>query len=395
MSFPLTILRGQRAKLEFIDRAALRQWLEAESQAWAWLLDGDWTAAMALAEQVMTRQCAALEQLRGEADAHYSGAEADAQAARLRQALQDGYAGSTPALCRDDAGAGEILAEAARVPLLALGMLAQALALADSADEAPAVAQGRLRWLRAQPELLRAELQVRQQQLAEREQALAQQQNLLTQTLDELERTQERKEAQISASHVLRELDQARQANARTLGWLAGLMLAWLALAVWGLQQVLAITHPTPPTLPAECLQTGPPSPLCQVLAEQAKTLVWRQWGERLALFAFVMTVFGWGMRWLGGMLQDSWRAGQSAARRWATLNVVLADEKRKLVGNGDADLARIRQEVFGDAPASKADEKKTDEKKPEPALELPSKQLGELADVLKKIRDIFSSAGK
>jgi hypothetical protein len=37
---------------------------------------------------------------------------------------------------------------------------------------------------------------------------------------------------------------------------------------------------------------------------------------ERLALFAFVMTVFGWGMRWLGGMLQDAWRAGQSAARR-------------------------------------------------------------------------------
>ena len=42
MSFPLTILRGQRAKLEFIDLAALRQWLAAENQAWAWLLDTDW-----------------------------------------------------------------------------------------------------------------------------------------------------------------------------------------------------------------------------------------------------------------------------------------------------------------------------------------------------------------
>lgn len=81
---------------------------------------------------------------------------------------------------------------------------------------------------------------------------------------------------------------------------------------------------------------------------------------------------------------------GQSAARRWATLSVVLADEKRKLVGNGDADLARIRQEVFGDAPASKPDEKK-----PEPALDLPGKQLNELADVLKKFRDLFAAGGK
>ena len=383
MSFPLTILRGQRAKLEFIDLAALRQWLAAENQAWAWLLDNDWSEAAHLAEQVMARQCAALEQLRGEAEASYSGTEADAQAARLRQALQDGYTGPAAALCRDDAGVVEILAEAAQAPLRALGMLAQALDVADSADEAPAVAQGRLHWLRIRPERLRAELQVRQQQLAEREQALAQ-------ALDELELSQERKAAQVSASHVLRELDQSRRANSRTLFWLAGLMFLWLVLAVLGLWLALVITHPTPPSLPADCLKPGPLNPLCQVLAEQAKTQVWRQWGERLALFAFVMTVFGWGMRWLGGMLQDAWRAGQSAARRWATLSVVLADEKRKLVGNGDADLARIRQEVFGDTPASKPDEKK-----PEPTLELPSKQLGELADVLKKIRDLFSSAGK
>lgn len=383
MSFPLTILRGQRAKLEFIDLAALRQWLAAENQAWAWLLDNDWSDAAHLAEQVMARQCAALEQLRGEAEASYSGTEADAQAARLRQALQDGYTGPAAALCRDDAGVVEILAEAAQAPLRALGMLAQALDVADSADEAPAVAQGRLHWLRIRPERLRAELQVRQQQLAEREQALAQ-------ALDELELSQERKAAQVSASHVLRELDQSRRANSRTLFWLAGLMFLWLVLAVLGLWLALVITHPTPPSLPADCLKPGPLNPLCQVLAEQAKTQVWRQWGERLALFAFVMTVFGWGMRWLGGMLQDAWRAGQSAARRWATLSVVLADEKRKLVGNGDADLARIRQEVFGDTPASKPDEKK-----PEPTLELPSKQLGELADVLKKIRDLFSSAGK
>ena len=227
MSFPLTILRGQRTKLEFIDLAALRQWLAAENQAWAWLLDNDWPQAANVAEQVMARQCAALEQLRGEAEASYSGAEADAQAARLRQALQDGYTGPTAALCRDDAGAVEILAEAVQAPLKALGMLAQALGLADSADEAPAVAQGRLHWLRIRPERLRAELQVRQQQLAEREQALAQ-------ALDELELSQERKAAQVSASHVLRELDQSRRANSRTLFWLAGLMLAWLALAGWG-----------------------------------------------------------------------------------------------------------------------------------------------------------------
>ncbi len=390
MSFPLTILRGQRAKLEFIDLAALRQWLAAENQAWAWLLDNDWSDAANVAEQVMARQCAALESLRGEAEASYSGAEADAQAARLRQALQDGYTGPAAALCRDDAGAVEILAEAVQAPLKALGMLAQALDVADSADEAPAVAQGRLHWLRAQPERLRAEWQARLQQLTEREQALAQQQAQLTEGLDELERSQERKAAQLSASHVLRELDQSRQANDRTLFWLAVLILAWLALAGWGLQQVLEITHPTPPSLPPDCLKPGPLNPLCQVLAEQAKTQVWRQWGERLALFAFVMTVFGWGMRWLGGMLQDAWRAGQSAARRWATLSVVLADEKRKLVGNGDADLARIRQEVFGDAPASKPDEKK-----PEPALDLPGKQLNELADVLKKFRDLFAAGGK
>ena len=85
---------------------------------------------------------------------------------------------------------------------------------------------------------------------------------------------------------------------------------------------------------------------------------------------------------------------GQSAARRWATLSVVLADEKRKLVGNGDADLARIRQEVFGDAPASKPDEKKP-EQNPEPTLDLPGKQLNELADVLKKFRDLFAAGGK
>lgn len=390
MSFPLTILRGQRAKLEFIDLAALRQWLAAENQAWAWLLDNDWSEAANVAEQVMARQCAALESLRGEAEASYSGTEADAQAARLRQTLQDGYTGPTAALCRDDAGVVEILAEAAQAPLKALGMLAQALGLADSANEAQDVVQGRLYWMHMQPERLRAELHARLQQLAEREQALAQQQAQLIEGLDELERTQERKAAQLSTSYVLRELDQSRRANSRTLGWLAGLMFLWLVLAVLGLWLALAITHPAPPSLPADCLKPGPLNPLCQVLAEQAKTQVWRQWGERLALFAFVMTVFGWGMRWLGGMLQDAWRAGQSAARRWATLSVVLADEKRKLVGNGDADLARIRQEVFGDTPASKPDEKK-----PEPTLELPSKQLGELADVLKKIRDLFSSAGK
>lgn len=97
---------------------------------------------------------------------------------------------------------------------------------------------------------------------------------------------------------------------------------------------------------------------------------------------------------WRGKATSPGQGGGQSVARRWATLSVVLADEKRKLVGNGHADLARIRQEVFGDAPASKPDEKKP-EQNPAPALDLPGKQLNELADVLKKFRDLFAAGGK
>ena len=89
-------------------------------------------------------------------------------------------------------------------------------------------------------------------------------------------------------------------------------------------------------------------------------------------------------------MILEAWAASQSVAKRWATLNVVMADTAQQLIKSSEADQARIRQEVFGDAPASKPDEKK-----PEPALDLPGKQLNELADVLKKFRDLFAAGGK
>ena len=95
-------------------------------------------------------------------------------------------------------------------------------------------------------------------------------------------------------------------------------------------------------------------------------------------------------MRWLGFMILEAWAASQSVAKRWATLNVVMADTAQQLIKSSEAEQARIRQEVFGDAPASKPDEKK-----PEPALDLPGKQLNELADVLKKFRDLFAAGGK
>ena len=89
-------------------------------------------------------------------------------------------------------------------------------------------------------------------------------------------------------------------------------------------------------------------------------------------------------------MILEAWAASQSVAKRWATLNVVMADTAQQLIKSSEAEQARIRQEVFGDAPASKPDEKK-----PEPALDLPGKQLNELADVLKKFRDLFAAGGK
>ncbi len=99
-------------------------------------------------------------------------------------------------------------------------------------------------------------------------------------------------------------------------------------------------------------------------------------------------------MRWLGFMILEAWAASQSVAKRWATLNVVMADTAQQLIKSSEAEQARIRQEVFGDAPASKPDEKKP-EQNPAPTLDLPGKQLNELADVLKKFRDLFAAGGK
>lgn len=71
-----------------------------------------------------------------------------------------------------------------------------------------------------------------------------------------------------------------------------------------------------------------------------------------------------------------------------------MADTAQQLIKSSEAEQARIRQEVFGDAPASKPDEKKP-EQNPAPTLDLPGKQLNELADVLKKFRDLFAAGGK
>ena len=71
-------------------------------------------------------------------------------------------------------------------------------------------------------------------------------------------------------------------------------------------------------------------------------------------------------------------QGGQSAARRWATLSVVLADENASWWAMAMR-IWRASARKCSATPRPQAGREKT-----EPALDLPGKQLNELADVLK-----------
>ena len=135
-------------------------------------------------------------------------------------------------------------------------------------------------------------------------------------------------------------------------------MLAWRWPWRAGvLQQALEITHPTRPVCPRlpEAWPAQPAVPSAGRTGKNSGVAAW--WGGQWR-FAFVMTVFGWGeMRWLGGMLLNAWRAkanpqpGAGPQQAWCWPMKRNANWWAMAMQFG----ARIRQEVFSDAPASKA----------------------------------------
>jgi len=316
----------------------------------------------------MELQCPALEELKGLA----SGA---VEPEALSEGLTRGYGADSRALAAKDPGAGEILAAARLRPVFALGMLAQALDVPVESQSAAAFA-GRQAWLHQSTAALAAAIPER---LAELDKQFAAAQHRLV-----------REELKSTTAPLLTELSNARRRNAAWVILLGLATLAWIYAAVMGLERIHELTKlpvatgslPCPPA--PVSLHLAPAATPCIAVPENASASAWgwAQWSERLALYLFLMTAFSWGMRWLGRMINDAWSAGQSAARRWVALSVVLADDSRRLVKDSEKDYDRIRCEVFGDKDGGA----KSDEQDASFSLE----QVAKMADLLKKLKEVF-----
>lgn len=376
MNFPIKISRGHHSDLYFPNRESLWEWLEKEETAWAWLLEDHWvTVDKALVNKTIERQYSAIQELKAlTSDINLSAEQIERIFYIVKQAHTDI---SFIRFCLDDHESKSILAATAN-PALALGMLAQALKIPVSEESADTFA-GRQAWLANLPNSLLALLPEKLEELDN--------------TIEDSKRAIARKAAKEATENVLTALKKDIIYNRSLIAFLIFISCLWIAGAYIMLNFAHTLTDPS--VAFNQCMTVESAKiPYCQSMLAQSAHQAWRQWSERVALYLFIIAAFSWGMRWLGFMILEAWAASQSVAKRWATLNVVMADTAQQLIKSSEADQTRIRQEVFGDTPASKPDEKK-DEKKPEPTLELPNKQLGELADVLKKIRDLFSSAGK
>ena len=218
---------------------------------------------------------------------------------------------------RNDPGVEDILAAAGEDPSYALGMLAQTLGIVVESESAQAFA-GRQGWLAKLPGALAAGLEDRL--------------NNLKTGFEKAELELKNRQVNTAAAQVLEELGRARRTSGRWVLGLAGIALLWIGLAVYGIVCIHRLT-----------------------LSTSAQP----EWGpetaERAALFLFLMTAFSWKMRWIGRMVQDAWTAGQSAARRYTSLTVVLDDTAGRLVKSTEKDWDRVRAEIFGDIESNAA----------------------------------------
>lgn len=361
MSFPLEILRGARPPLRFIDEAALRAWLQDEVKAWAWLNDdSDWEQSKAKENEALRRrvadaQWAGLSELQGLVAEE--AALDDALVAATKDALTRAYLeGAVPT--RADAGVDAILDAAKINRAHALGMLAQALGIAVENESAAAFA-GRQAWLAHQPTALAASIPER---LAD-----------LNKKFADVEAELDKRRDAAAAKTPLAEFQRARKSNGIWVGGLAVIALLWIAGAIYGVYCIHRLTLPTSAT---------------------------PEWGpevaERATLFLFLMTIFGWGMRWIGRMIQDAWAAGQSAAKRYTALKVVLDDEAARLVKSTEKDHDRIRAEIFGDTPGAgkspdKTETKAKDDQETNDNLDVAKKVVA----LLKDMQSLVPGSGK
>lgn len=183
-------------------------------------------------------------------------------------------------------------------------------------NESAAAFAGRQAWIAKLPDALAAGIDERLE--------------TLRRSFDKAEEELGKRQMAAATAQVLNELTKARRTSALWVLGLAAAALIWVGLAVWGIGCIHRMT-----------------------LSTSAQP----EWGpevaERAALFLFLMTAFSWGMRWIGRMIQDAWATGQSAARRYTALKVVLDDTATRLVKDTEKNWDRIRAEVFGDGEAS------------------------------------------
>lgn len=343
MSFPIEIHRGAKPSLRFANAGELNRWIDAELAAWQWLGDaGNWDAPLKMGNgslrgkvaEVLLSPLTELQGLTSEGEP-LSEPTIDTMKSVLDRAYREG-----PLPTRDDAGAANILAAAKDDAGYALGMLAQALAIPVINESAAAFA-GRQGWIAKLPGALAAGIDERLE--------------TLRRSFAKAEEELGNRQMATATKQVLNELTKARRTSTSWVLGLAVAALIWVGLAVWGISCIHRMT-----------------------LSVSAQP----EWGpevaERAALFLFLMTVFSWGMRWIGRMIQDAWAAGQSAARRYTALKVVLDDTAARLVKGTEKDWDRVRAEIFGDGEASTPAKDK--------AIEKEKDADGDQLDVAKKV---------
>lgn len=361
MSYPIDIKRGAKPNLLFADTEELRHWIEAEANAWRWLTDeATWSDTRrgndgALRNKVLEALWSPLAELQGLTAP--GGTLDDPVVAAATNVLSRAYADG-PVPIRDDPAVDGIIAATKEDPSYALGMLAQALGIVVGIESAAAFA-GRHAWIAKLPGALAAGLEERLSDLKK--------------GFEKADVELKNRQMNAATAQVLEELRRARRTNGLWVLGLAGAALVWIGLAVYGIGCIHRLTLST---------STQP------------------EWGpetaERAALFLFLMTAFSWGMRWIGRMIKDAWAAGQSAARRYTALKVVLDDTAARLVKNTEKDWDRVRAEIFGDIESNAA--KPTTENKKDKDAEPDGNGLDvakKVVALLKEMQSLAPGSGK
>lgn len=409
MSFPLRIERGVKPELRFNNEAALGQWIEQETSAWAWLVnESRWTMAeQSLFARVAEIQYTPLETLRAlcEEPAPLAPGIIAVMQAELEHAYVTGKA-----MVSTDPGVADLIENGKSNPAFGLGMLAQAIGVAVENESAEAFA-GRQAWLNTLPGALASGI-------SERIETLDRQ-------LKEADSELRRKQTNNASYQALQAFKSARNRNGWWMAGLTALAMAWIFAAGQAAEKIHALTTPqshgsnastlrqevnpqeskllqgksvdlkTPAmpvhtaaatrqasTVPNVPTNAATISPLAVEPAIADASWSWPQLTERFTLYLLLITAFGWGLRWIGRFFQDAWSAGQSASRRWLALTVVLDDNASVLFKYDEKGMERIRMEIFDDMPPKSP---ATDKESQTFSVEL----LDKLLDAVKKARDI------